>query len=142
MRRRKLRWVLAVLAVLFALLLVAGVLVTRPRPAPPAQINRENFDRIDRRMSRTEIYALLGPAGAYGTSRVSWGNQQIVQLDKDALDDGIVRFGSKDQWATDEARIAIHFDPDDRPDYKMWQDGTKVEQSPLERLVWWFRYAF
>jgi hypothetical protein len=65
MRRRKLRWVLAGLAVL---LLAVGGFVLWPRPN---RVARENFDRIREGMTRAEVEAILGPPGDYQTVRTA-----------------------------------------------------------------------
>jgi hypothetical protein len=64
MRRRTLLVALAGLAVMVA----AGVGALWPRPS---RVTGENFDRIEKGMSRAEIEAVLGPPGDYRTGRRS-----------------------------------------------------------------------
>src|SRR5271166_2388766 len=56
MRRRKLRWVLAVGAIP---LVVVGAFVLWPPPIVPG-ITQENFDRVEVGMTLNEVTALLG----------------------------------------------------------------------------------
>jgi hypothetical protein len=61
MRRRKLRWVVAGLAVL-----LLAAIMRAPTPQP-SRILRKSFNRLADGMSRAEVEAILGPPGDYRT---------------------------------------------------------------------------
>jgi hypothetical protein len=126
MRGRKLRWVLAGLAVL---LLAVGTFALWPRPD---RITRENFDRIKAGMSLEEIEAILGPPGDYTTRATDFEDPEIVKLTS--------RKGRSigPSWDTDEASIGVTFflDPPKELAAKMYHRGRIIQQSPLESLLW------
>jgi hypothetical protein len=66
MRKRKLLIVTAGLAVVVA----AGVVVLWPRAD---RVTRENYDRVELGMSRSEVEAILGPGGDYRTGHGETG---------------------------------------------------------------------
>lgn len=71
MRRRKVRWVLAGLAM--AVLAVGVVTLC----SPPDRITPKNCHLITRGMSREQVYAILGPPGDYRSRLTKDGGNRI-----------------------------------------------------------------
>jgi hypothetical protein len=91
MRRRKLRWAVAGLAVA---LVVGGVFVLWLRPD---RVTRANFDRLTSGMTRAEVVAILGPPGDYTTGPItSLGPAEYPP--------------SVTVWVTDEGTYWVRFD--------------------------------
>jgi hypothetical protein len=93
-------------------------------------------------MTRADVEALLGPrtAGLSGPV-VTLNNEPVIKLDEDALSDGIVRFGSEDQWISDSGAIGVTFNAKGHAEYKMWSDVTKWG-NPVQRFIWRLRSSF
>jgi hypothetical protein len=92
MRRRKLRWVAAGLALVA--LLAAVAFVQWPRPN---RLARQNLSRIQAGMSRPEVVAILGPPGDYTTGPISSLRPAI-------------RMASDEWWVADEGTYWVRFD--------------------------------
>src|SRR5262245_55804269 len=129
MRRRRLRWVVAGLAVL----VVVGSVVALPRPV---RVAREDVDRIQVGMSRVEVEAILGPPGDYTTGQVVFdcppGGFILVSLPPD-VSEPIV------QWDFDTAHALMTFDEAERVSRKLLVPAKRIEQKPLENLLWRIR---
>jgi hypothetical protein len=118
-RRRK--W-LAALGVL-----LVGTVAFAPWPQLPAdRVTRENYDRIEKGMSRAEVEALIGPPGDYRT-----GPSGIVSM---TIYCGPSK-GKLEAWAGDHGGICVYFGPDGVAD-KQFDNMQKKEQSPIADLRW------
>jgi hypothetical protein len=145
MRRRKLRWAVAGLAVL---LLTAGVFAPWSRSN---RITRENCERITEGMSREEVYAILGPPGDYRSVRTVDPNLLLVStyaptpaMLAEAADHRehvfVVRidYGTgleRLTWLGDDGDIFVWLSP-----AGVWSNGMtsseKMVQSPFDNLLW------
>ena len=121
-------------------LALAGIaaFVLGPWSARPTRLTRENLDRIQVGMNRSEVEAILGPPGDYTTGpqtdplvfAVQQGHVQYP------IADGLLMCA----WADDNEAIWVSFD-----DSKTAREivtcpaGTKLNQTPLENLVWRIR---
>lgn len=136
MRKRKL--LLTVVLVLIAFV----TFVAWPRTSPPSQITRENFDRINKEMTRADVEALLGPRmGRLSVPPIAHSNGPVIKLNEESLSDGIVRFRGEDQWHSEHGAICVNFDENGHAEYKMWVDVT-ISDNPLRILIWRLRYGF
>ncbi len=128
MRRRKLRWVLALAAL--AVVAAGAVLLWLPRDP----ITRKNYDRIQDGMTRTQAEAILGPPGINGAV--------TRRFDEEDFDEGgFIRAGEWDYypffgedpevglWIGDAGIIAVYFHHG-RAGAKGWFPRS----SPLQRL--------
>jgi hypothetical protein len=140
MRRRKLRWVVAGLAVL---LLVTGAFAAWPRPD---RITEENAGRITRGMSRAEVYAILGPPGDYRTvltedpifSGTDFGPAVVEFTSGPQVVVNIPRIPSNEEtlvWNGDGGDISVRVGAGGVVS-KHFMVMEKVAQSPLDNLLW------
>jgi hypothetical protein len=145
MRRRKLRWVLAGLAVLVG---TAGLIVQSPQP--PSRITRENYYRVREGMTRAEVEAILGPPGDY---RTSLGETACVgpepwswDVDLEDYCDRIATWQhiggkyaerqSSGIWRSDSIEIGMFSDDDSGRILTHFVCGRRTTGSPLEKLFW------
>ncbi len=100
----------------------------------PDPITRENFGRIARGMSRAQVEAILGTAGDYrGGPTVT--TQFCAGWDADKLLVG----GTPDVdvvWLSDSALVYVVFLPGDGVVWKQYEPCRRVEQTPLDILLW------
>jgi hypothetical protein len=133
MQRRKLRWVLAGLAVL---LLVAGAFVLWPQPE---RITLENFYRIREGMSRDEVVAILGPPGDHSTRPVytpgpDSGRPDPVIRRKFYSDPDPEK--SRESWIGDSGCIVVLSGGHRGPRLVVFAPVSGPQQSRLENLLW------
>jgi hypothetical protein len=86
-------------------------------------------------MIRSEVEDLLGPAGDYSTGALPGRKEEFMVGAWRGAPSAVARRGSLPiEWASDEARIYVHFD-------LMGQVSAKrilaVSQTPLDRLRNW-----
>jgi outer membrane protein assembly factor BamE (lipoprotein component of BamABCDE complex) len=118
MRRRKLLVVLAGLAVV----VVVGTVVLWPRAN---RITRENFDRIEQGMSRSQVESILGLPGDYRTAPSAYA---------EVLPEYIP---TRMEWWTDTLLIIIDFDAAGLAyEYHSLRLGGTVQQSPVANFIW------
>jgi hypothetical protein len=129
MWRRKLVLALAGLAVVVA----AGVVVLWPRP--PSRITRENYARVRVGMNRTEVYAILGPAGDDRTGPVEYSG---VAIHGNELGPAPFEGRNFAFWLSDQAYIVVIFDEDERVQKVPYclSAGRRISQGPLDNLLW------
>jgi hypothetical protein len=138
MRRRTL---LVVLAVVVA----AGVVVLWPGGG---RVTQANAIRIRRGMSfsevkailgitRAEVEASLGPPGDHttGPTRPTGGGHACGWLCTRGPGVGLA-YESVAQWLTDDGSIVVAFDAKGRVDSWEWNPTQRVEQGPLDNLLW------
>ena len=131
MRRRKLLLALAGLAVAVAV----GAIVLQPGTN---RVTRENYARVRVGMNRTEVYAILGPAGDYRTGPVEYSGVAIHGNEV-----GPAPFEGRDFacWLSDQAYIVVIFDEDEcvqKVPYCL-SGGRRTSLSPLENVRWHVR---
>jgi hypothetical protein len=124
-----------VIGLVLAVLLATGAFMLRPGPD---RITRESFRHISEGMSRTEVCALLGPAGDYRTSLTE--KPPFWWL----MDDGGSAFGipydtptplETLEWQGDQGDISVLLCPNGVAT-KSFFVTRKVEQGPFENLFW------
>ena len=123
MRRRMLRWALA-LAVL--VVMTAGVVTLWPRTD---RITRENFDRIQKGMSRAENEAILGPPGNYATDPTKVERDSDEQTIPLPCDVQIV------SWTTDTDSCTVVLGPSGQVVAMAHSHWARTELSPLDNLL-------
>jgi hypothetical protein len=125
MRRRKLLVALAALAVVVA----AGVVVLWP-----SRLTRENYDRIQNGMSRTEVEAVLGPEGDYRTmpTKFVYLTQWYTGLGNFVVDDDYTPDGL---WESDAGNICVIY-RQGRVTAKAFVMTSRLDQSYLDNLLW------
>jgi hypothetical protein len=140
MRRGKLRWVLAGVAVV-ALLAVAAVVLW----PYPNRVTRQNFDRIRLGMSLAEVEAILGPPGDYRT-----GDTVVIAIDANRLltdpssalrtkpGPATAQPEVRKVWEGDKGEIAIYFQAAGVSD-KHFRPALSSGQSAFDRLRWRIR---
>jgi hypothetical protein len=79
-------------------------------------------------MTRAEIEAILGPPGDYRTGPTR-GQTAIDPIWEPPLPYAA-------SWYSDTVAITVEFDDDGRAGVGAGESVEKVEQSPLENLVW------
>jgi hypothetical protein len=124
MRRRKLLVALAGLAVVSAV--GSSLFVVGPRAN---RITKENFDHIRGGLSRSEVEAILGPAGDYRTGptyprlAVSYGS-----------------FGGNTtgwvEWTADGTLVEIVFDDAGRVGVHGYEKLSRRPKRPIGDLLW------
>jgi hypothetical protein len=128
MRKWRLLAALAGLAVLVAV----GAVVLRPRPE---RITRENFDRIQKGMSRAGVEAIPGP-----WRRQSWDYRTgptLQDLTAEAFADPDAEVGGYQlAWASDTVWIAIQFDTSWRVVGRSKRPSVRMDQGALDNLLW------
>jgi hypothetical protein len=118
MRGHKLLVALAGLAVA-----VAGAAVV-PWPRQN-RITRENFERIEQGMSRSQVESILGLPGDYRT-----GPSAYVEVLPDYIP-------TRMEWWTDTLVIIIEFDEAGLAyEYHRLRLGGTVQQSPVTNYIW------
>jgi hypothetical protein len=148
MRRRKLRWVVAGLAVA---LVAVGAVVLSLWPNPSRRITRENFELIQKGMTLAEAEAILGLPGDYrtgpgedlavGSEGWSWDPEEESVPDADWLvvePDGSMMdsLGPYYVWISDTAQIHLRFDEDDSLINRSFYPRRRLDQPPLGNLRW------
>jgi hypothetical protein len=128
MRRRKLWWVVAGLALA---MLTAAVFVAWPRPD---RITLENFYRIQKGMSRDEVAAILGPPGDHSTRPVCSGGPDTAVRRRFYSDPDPEE--SRDSWVGDSGCIIVLSDADRGPRLLVFAPVAGPQQNPLENLLW------
>jgi hypothetical protein len=140
MRWRKLRWVLAGLAVALVALLSAGEILLHP---PPNRVTKTNCDRVLRSMTLAEVEAILGPPGDYrtgrGTTRTfvnTWDANWPPVDDSPARSQGIEwpRYGQV-VWISDSAYACIGFNGHALV-ANIYSLDRQITDAPLDRLLW------
>jgi hypothetical protein len=130
MRRRKLLVALAGLAMVVA----AGTFILWPRAVVleprPLRATRQNYDRIRIGITRAEVEASLGPPGDYTT-----GPTHPTGRDHGVEGSSLV-CASVTQWLTDNGSIVVEFDARGRVRGWSWGGTQRVEQGPLDTLLW------
>ena len=125
MRRRKLLVVLAGLAVVVA----AGVVMLWPSPP---KVTPENIDRATAAETKAEVEAILGPPDDYRTGPTdSMGNSFVVTGSSSAPLPLSSSF-----WVTDSGCFGFVFDASGRKVGSNYTAHVRVQQSPLENLLW------
>jgi hypothetical protein len=140
MRRRTLLGALVIAALALA---GAGALVLWTRASA---ITREKADSIQEGMTRADVVTLLGPPGDHSTGPLTSSLGAYVF---DSSDDCGTSpdYGSEAGWITDIGIVDVRFDDDQRVMNCWFSPLRRVEQSPLENLLWrakrqwrrWFR---
>ena len=131
MRRRNLLLVIAGLAVVVS---TAGAVVLWPQSV---RITATNYERIRVGMSRAEVEAILGPPGDYTNGPILILPEPGVVLGEFAFDASVNR-----KWSGDRAMIKVTFGPTgDVRGATCWTAG-RIEQSPLDNLVWRFKHQW
>jgi hypothetical protein len=126
MRRRKLLVALAGLAVVVAV----GVVGLWPQPQSD-RVTREYYNRIHAGMALGEVVATLGPPGDYTTGPTEFRGVQAIE--------DTSRWTSPDKkWEGDQGVIFVALDRGAAQRIRRaWFRGwTKIEQSPLDNLLW------
>jgi hypothetical protein len=139
MRRRKL--IAAVVGL--AVLVVVGAFVLWPQTDQGDRITRENYNYIKIGMSRAEVEAILGPAGDYATGSLRFAGptlrvfsgepsppSEYVLSVRDAEGYDIVR------WRNDTGILTVYFDRTGQVFTKGFFHVERVEQGPLDNLLW------
>jgi hypothetical protein len=152
MRKRKLRWLLALAGVA---VLVAGALLLWP-----SHSMREKFERVQEGMCRAEVEAILGPPGDYRTGptapppedlprrsplegQTSPSGDPVVEAATESPADFVVvvpqasvtSFFLDPMWDGDDGLISVSF-RDERVLSKQFAPRRRVPQTPLENLQW------
>jgi hypothetical protein len=127
MRRRRLRWVLALAGL--GVVIVAGAVVLWPHP--PSRITRENFDRIKVGMSRPEVEAILGPPGDYRMGPTLYFLDVISP--KGSLP--FLIHNPADRWESEIGAIDVFFGPTGVT-ASVYAHGVKVGRSAFDDLLW------
>jgi hypothetical protein len=127
MRRRKLLVALAGLTVVLA----ARVVVLWP---PKNRITEENFKRIHRGMTRTQVEEILGQPGDYTTGPVK------LPGDSDTIDslepEVVIALASRRLWISDSAGVEITFDDQDRVGRVEPAGLVPAPRSNADRFIW------
>jgi hypothetical protein len=108
-------------------LVAAGTFVLWPRAN---HITRENFDRIEKGMSRVQVESILGLPGDYrtGPTEIAWILEYDPITGKTLWDDRC--------WCADTLLIIVDFDESGSA-YRYWCfDERRSLQSPLENFLW------
>ena len=134
MRRRNL---FGALAVGTAAILAGVVLLS---PSPRSRITQENVDRIREGMSRQEVEVILGPPCDCST-----GPFLLVRGDGRGpagffVTDGCESYGPDGsaflRWTDDTGSATVCFEKDGRAWAPFFQPLKKVQQPPLDNLLW------
>jgi hypothetical protein len=111
-------------------------------PSRAARLTHENVERIHVGMNRAEVEAILGPPGDYTTGPLT---DPLVM----AVQQGHIEYQVADgwlticAWATDKEAIWVSFDNSKvARDVVCCASGTKLNQTPLENLLWRMRRGF
>jgi hypothetical protein len=104
-------------ALLAALALVGVLLVW---PFPRARFTAHDYFRVRPGMTRTDVYAILGPPGDFRTRAESFdaSNPWCAELALEARTDPDLRNANKEEWNGDGGYIAVCFDAAGRATYK------------------------
>jgi hypothetical protein len=147
MRRRKLLVALGGLAVLVAV----GVFVLWPQAHP---VTEENFGRITVGMGRAEVDAIVGPAGDYATGPLRFAGPTLMVFSGEPSPPSEYVLSVRDakghdivQWRNDRGILTVYFDRAGQVYTKGFLHVERVEQDPLDNLLWrarrlwrkWFR---
>jgi hypothetical protein len=129
-RKRKLLLVLAGLAML---LCASGAFVLWPRRD---RFTEEYFDRIAEYTVRSQVEAILGPPGDYTTGPmdkdpIMWGDSERTFRSSGEL--GGETFY---KWFGDTRTIRVAFYPTGEVAYKECHGAKRIQQSPIESLIW------
>jgi hypothetical protein len=135
MRGRKLRWVLALAALVVAVLVAALPVVLAPQPKQPSTITLESWDEILARnyakgITRSEVEAILGPAGDYRT-------RHSDNPFHDGIDPVTGNFHSHNTcWVCDTLIIAIVFDDTGHAINMCMDDIRPSDAGTVDNLLW------
>ncbi len=141
MRRRKLRWVLAGLAVL---LLAVGGFVLWPQSD---RITRENYDRIKIGMTIAEAEAILGPPGDFSSGPLKYtqdsprGRSNGAAAPRDFQLSSRLSRATESQWEPvewrNDHRIAfVYVGSGELVRYAWFEEVERIDQSSVDNLLW------
>jgi len=94
------------------------------------RITFDNYQRIAAGMSRSEVEAILGPAGDFTTGPRSAGWQQSVTYHAEFRD----LSGQQLTWMADDATIAVSFDSTGHTYAKEYREVAPQQLMPLQNL--------
>jgi hypothetical protein len=120
MRRRKLRWVLAGLAVI-SLALAAMAAMVRPESQ---HLTKGKYKEIDVGMTRARVHAVLGPPGDYRTGPTT----EVTPLAS--------RGQPPECWKSNEGMIWVSYDQSGTVDNYLKNFTRPPEPKPLQNLLW------
>jgi hypothetical protein len=139
---RKHKWKLLALAGL-AVVAVAASFALWPRPD---RVTRENYDRVKKGMSRTEVEAILGPPGDYSTGPLTFGSPNSAKclgMDGRLWAKGTPVPGSmalrgvdSAEWRTNEKLMVVHFMESEFVAGAVCHEVSRVDQSPFGNFIW------
>jgi hypothetical protein len=133
MRKRKLRWVLAGLAVL----VTVGAFVAWPRALPPSHVTRESFRCIRMGMSKSAVEAVFGPPGDFFTGDVEpdfdGAEAEDLGQSPDLYPASVERV---ELWSGDRALIQVQFDAGGKVSGASCVPLKPVDHGPLGNLLW------
>jgi hypothetical protein len=142
MRKRKLRWVLAVL------LLAVGAFVLWPRPD---RVTSEGFGRIAEGMSRSEVEAILGAPGDYTsgpTASVEVQSYGWLNWAPRYGPGGVTMIPGVTEWREPDGTVTCKWEGDAIVIWVAFRSSgeasdafgivrdRRVEQSSLDNLLW------
>jgi hypothetical protein len=133
MRRRTLRWVLA-LAGPAGVLVAAGAFVLWPRPD---RVTRENFGLLRVGMSKPEVYAVIGPPGEYLTRDANYDDAAGTDFGE------APRFAHKEGVEVgkgDDAVLWVQFDASGHVSGATCIPLKAIDHGPIGNLLWRIRY--
>ena len=135
MRGRRLRWALAGLAVVIAVL--TSALLPQPN-----RVTAANICRIHKGMTRNEVEAILGSPGDYSTGPIVYEMPAlgggIDWVESEDAFDGLKHFQIDARWAGDEGTIAVNYEFNQPPTVCI-VDAAIHKRKPqrlLDNFVW------
>jgi len=110
---------------------VVALLLLRPQPS---LITRENYNRVQLRMSQSEAEAILGPPGDYYTGETIRSDDCAGEY----VDEGL-EAQNDIHWGCDHAQIFLTFDSTGAVVIKQFCQQRPVNRGPFGTLRWHFR---
>ncbi|MBI3409936.1 MAG: hypothetical protein HY040_16475 [Planctomycetes bacterium] len=102
--------------------------------APQHRITYETYEKLRPRMSREEVFDLIGPPGDYRSGKVS---ESQVELRLSATSFNNPLGGYEAQWLTDDVQIGVNFDEKGR--VSTFGYTGPAPETFLEKLCRWLQ---
>jgi hypothetical protein len=125
--------------ILFPLVGLSGLFAAFVLWPRPDRITAENIRRIHKGMARADVEAILGLPGDYRTGPTNpdtslVGKPPFMDISGDHKDTRDT--AELDEWKGDTALILLEFDGSDHLAQGLIEPAIRVEQGPLENLLW------
>jgi outer membrane protein assembly factor BamE (lipoprotein component of BamABCDE complex) len=131
MRRRKLRWVLALAGLIAAGMVMSG--------CQPSRLTIENCDRIREGMTRAEVEAIVGvPPGDY---RLRPPEDEQIDSNSTAsfqkMQSSTRSFGETlERWRNDQVLLMVVFDSEGKVNHEIHGKPATSDAGPFESFLW------